>query len=205
MKLQLVSGSGGLFGRSKRAQSLGSKAQLQSSTSPSTFTAIITTTSSSASSGASSPSSSSAAARPIETPTSAPAPLVSRRRAVSFRDEDGLHSDLVAEIFPAFSQEEYDREPLETDLSNNSKQQIYKELITFHEKEMIMRVHAQSKQSVKHAYLHGKQHKTQEELRRRVRELNSRAVAPAAPSCGRITNLAKNGGSKQRQMVLKSF
>ena len=112
----------------------------------------------------------------------------SPRPRVSFRDEDDLeeHTTVVEAIYPALSNDEYDREPIEADLED--KGAVYDELIVFCEREMC--VAKKSKDSVKHAYLRpGGQEKTQEKLRQRVKQLNA---------------MQKNY-SKQRQFALSGF
>lgn len=98
--------------------------------------------------------------------TAAHVPAATRPR-VSFRDEDDL--DLVEEVYPALSNDEYDREPLERADKGPHTKELYTELAWFCEKEM--QVHSKSKHTVKHAYLHGKGEETQKEIRRKLREL----------------------------------
>lgn len=97
--------------------------------------------------------------------TSAHVPSATRPR-VSFRDEDDL--DLV-EVYPALSNDEYDRQPVQrADKAANVKE-LYCEIATFCEREM--EVHRTMKHTVKHAYLHGKGEETRKEIRRKLRDL----------------------------------
>lgn len=89
-------------------------------------------------------------------------PRAVARPRVTFRNNNDNH------VYPALSSAEYDRQPLCPDLRN--VHEICKELCTYLEREMP--VHAASKYTVIHAHLHGQPYRAQQEVRRRLPEIN---------------------------------
>lgn len=117
-----------------------------------------------------------------------------RRPRVSFRDEvaidiDSSSSDVVADTFPTYSHDEYDREPwAEVDMGTMDAAIICMHLRAYLENEM--EVHPSMRHTVTHAHLYGKQYKTQHEIRMRVTEMR------VAKLCGRDVHVGFPRSSK---------